>query len=144
MDCYSKDTRGLALWDGQQWGEEGAGAEVDGVVTSMATNGTLLYIAGRFKNVGGLDTDGLAMWDGTVWRAIYSDQVSGEITAISASTSILYLAGTFRSLKYPDEETSQLVRWDGMDSGWLSLGTCLLYTSPSPRDQRGSRMPSSA
>ena len=26
----------------------------------------------------------------------------------------------------------------------LSLFTCLLYTSPSPRDQRGSRMPSSA
>ena len=24
------------------------------------------------------------------------------------------------------------------------VGTCLLYTSPSPRDQRGSRMPSSA
>ena len=26
----------------------------------------------------------------------------------------------------------------------LLLHTCLLYTSPSPRDQRGSRMPSSA
>ena len=26
----------------------------------------------------------------------------------------------------------------------LSVGFCLLYTSPSPRDQRGSRMPSSA
>ena len=26
----------------------------------------------------------------------------------------------------------------------VCLGTCLLYTSPSPRDQRGSRMPSSA
>ena len=25
-----------------------------------------------------------------------------------------------------------------------SIGSCLLYTSPSPRDQRGSRMPSSA
>ena len=25
-----------------------------------------------------------------------------------------------------------------------ALDTCLLYTSPSPRDQRGSRMPSSA
>ena len=25
-----------------------------------------------------------------------------------------------------------------------AIGTCLLYTSPSPRDQRGSRMPSSA
>ena len=28
------------------------------------------------------------------------------------------------------------------DSTWY--GSCLLYTSPSPRDQRGSRMPSSA
>ena len=26
----------------------------------------------------------------------------------------------------------------------LIVGSCLLYTSPSPRDQRGSRMPSSA
>ena len=31
---------------------------------------------------------------------------------------------------------------DIMFIGWL--GACLLYTSPSPRDQRGSRMPSSA
>ena len=28
--------------------------------------------------------------------------------------------------------------------GFDKLGICLLYTSPSPRDQRGSRMPSSA
>ena len=26
----------------------------------------------------------------------------------------------------------------------IEIGACLLYTSPSPRDQRGSRMPSSA
>ena len=30
------------------------------------------------------------------------------------------------------------------DSAFTSKSTCLLYTSPSPRDQRGSRMPSSA
>ena len=33
------------------------------------------------------------------------------------------------------------------DLGWDFFnqdGSCLLYTSPSPRDQRGSRMPSSA
>ena len=28
--------------------------------------------------------------------------------------------------------------------GLTGIGGCLLYTSPSPRDQRGSRMPSSA
>ena len=27
---------------------------------------------------------------------------------------------------------------------WEGMWACLLYTSPSPRDQRGSRMPSSA
>ena len=27
---------------------------------------------------------------------------------------------------------------------WELIDNCLLYTSPSPRDQRGSRMPSSA
>ena len=32
---------------------------------------------------------------------------------------------------------------DGLQKG-LSLKTCLLYTSPSPRDKRQSRMPSSA
>ena len=32
----------------------------------------------------------------------------------------------------------------GLKPAGLSIGTCLLYTSPSPRDQRGSRMPSSA
>ena len=29
-------------------------------------------------------------------------------------------------------------------TGEITASTCLLYTSPSPRDQRGSRMPSSA
>ena len=31
-----------------------------------------------------------------------------------------------------------------IEDGDELLDTCLLYTSPSPRDQRGSRMPSSA
>ena len=34
---------------------------------------------------------------------------------------------------------------DGLDNLLeYAVGSCLLYTSPSPRDQRGSRMPSSA
>ena len=33
---------------------------------------------------------------------------------------------------------------DGDDDSAVDAGVCLLYTSPSPRDQRGSRMPSSA
>ena len=32
----------------------------------------------------------------------------------------------------------------GLEKKFNELESCLLYTSPSPRDQRGSRMPSSA
>ena len=35
---------------------------------------------------------------------------------------------------------NKLLKKDETDLGYI----CLLYTSPSPRDQRGSRMPSSA
>ena len=39
-----------------------------------------------------------------------------------------------------------LKRWEEFDDDTVMVGVfdCLLYTSPSPRDQRGSRMPSSA
>ena len=35
-------------------------------------------------------------------------------------------------------------RWSTWDALKAGVERCLLYTSPSPRDQRGSRMPSSA
>ena len=38
-------------------------------------------------------------------------------------------------------KNSRVSRWGNQQE---ALYTCLLYTSPSPRDQRGSRMPSSA
>ena len=40
--------------------------------------------------------------------------------------------------------TNIIVVNDGSEDRTPQLFTCLLYTSPSPRDQRGSRMPSSA
>ena len=38
----------------------------------------------------------------------------------------------------------EIERESGINCGMRMTGGCLLYTSPSPRDQRGSRMPSSA
>ena len=42
-----------------------------------------------------------------------------------------------RDVKHGEYPTANLDDWD-------MPNRCLLYTSPSPRDQRGSRMPSSA
>ena len=46
----------------------------------------------------------------------------------------------------PDDDSVDpgLKEGDIAPSWALMSGPCLLYTSPSPRDQRGSRMPSSA
>jgi len=116
-------TGGLAMWDGKQWSEEGFGVVVNGVVTTMATNGAILYIGGRFKNVGSIATDGVAMWDGQIWHALRPQGLSGEVTALTASASLLYLAGSFRSLINPEEETTQVLRWyGGKSTRWYSLG----------------------
>ena len=40
--------------------------------------------------------------------------------------------------------TTHNFHWNVTGPMFNTLHTCLLYTSPSPRDQRGSRMPSSA
>ena len=53
--------------------------------------------------------------------------LNGEIKGLGNDT--LYIYGADRL-------------YDRMDT--LLVKDCLLYTSPSPRDQRGSRMPSSA
>ena len=58
-----------------------------------------------------------------VWR--------GTIPAFEEPRQYLRRRGT---VVFDTQRFAQLGRWEG----------CLLYTSPSPRDQRGSRMPSSA
>jgi hypothetical protein len=114
-------TGGLAIWDGQQWVENPQGA-INGVVTTLATNGTVLYIGGRFKNIGSLATHGIAMWDGEKWSALEHEGLSGDVSALIAASSVLYVAGIFRSTADVDEETSQIVRWDGGGAVWYSLG----------------------
>ena len=71
-------------------------------------------------------------------------------------TIALYYTPSGRSIQaqgiYPDIRVDQgVVQWNsenqGLNEAALSghiNNACLLYTSPSPRDQRGSRMPSSA
>ena len=69
-------------------------------------------------------------------------ELAGEGRSLTPSEMAGYLAEL--ADKYPIVSIE-----DGLDEqdwdGWADLTkACLLYTSPSPRDQRGSRMPSSA
>ena len=79
-------------------------------------------------------------WKFTLYGADYMDSDGGGI-----------MVGFYRDSKAAlTENGSVLVTFysDDLESTQKKIekggGTCLLYTSPSPRDQRGSRMPSSA
>ena len=58
----------------------------------------------------------------------------------------LAAATQFQARKFSYSSDELIIRQQSSAgaSGSGRIGTCLLYTSPSPRDQRGSRMPSSA
>ena len=81
------------------------------------------------------------------WSTILKTTVFGSLVLMGSA-----------AIAEKDEVTSKIIGADGNTIGAVKLQQgsggvlmtveldkdCLLYTSPSPRDQRGSRMPSSA
>ena len=80
-------------------------------------------------------------------------------SAIAAILSTTILAGGYGTMAYAQDDTSRLGGFEDevivtarkrqetvqdIPVAITAFTGCLLYTSPSPRDQRGSRMPSSA
>ena len=67
-------------------------------------------------------------------------------TILKTTTYIALFTIVFiSSWAVPQEEAYATANWECNDAyARAYFYNCLLYTSPSPRDQRGSRMPSSA
>ena len=70
------------------------------------------------------------------------------LLAFGGDLSVQRLIAAYRSGIFPwFSEGEPILWWSPSNRAIIipnTLHTCLLYTSPSPRDQRGSRMPSSA
>ena len=69
------------------------------------------------------------------------DELAIDLRQLCERAGVAFMAAEIQGLD-PDQQLLHLESRPSLQYGWLSL--CLLYTSPSPRDQRGSRMPSSA
>ena len=69
---------------------------------------------------------------------------------LAVETNLLYIGHTdgkigIKTVTRPRDFTIDgTAKFRNSNTGQPDLYICLLYTSPSPRDQRGSRMPSSA
>ena len=68
------------------------------------------------------------------------EQLRKDVAAIEQAhaNDVEKVSRSITALKLDGDQLSDLLLEE------LHAGFCLLYTSPSPRDQRGSRMPSSA
>ena len=81
---------------------------------------------------------------GAVLLAVVRGKVSEGIDFADANARGVVVVGVpYPNVKDKRVELKRQYNNEGVSRGLLS-GDCLLYTSPSPRDQRGSRMPSSA
>ena len=73
--------------------------------------------------------------------------VNGDFESLTAGTDNFYSNSEVQGWNAFNTLTGQDINIFDYDPSYenvLDLDSCLLYTSPSPRDQRGSRMPSSA
>ena len=74
-------------------------------------------------------------------------ELSHLLGAIDTGTGLIdFIKGVVTLREFPEEIIKEAIitaDQQMIDNGIVAVG-CLLYTSPSPRDQRGSRMPSSA
>eukprot|EP00829_Urostomides_striatus_P002344 TRINITY_DN12544_c0_g1_i1.p2 TRINITY_DN12544_c0_g1~~TRINITY_DN12544_c0_g1_i1.p2 ORF type:complete len:116 (-),score=46.93 TRINITY_DN12544_c0_g1_i1:11-310(-) len=70
--------------------------------------------------------------------ALISPSVNPSIPLVASKDRLAFVFSLFRALSAASGGIFILLL------GIVQAKTCLLYTSPSPRDQRGSRMPSSA
>ena len=107
-------------------------------------------------NVTGGTTPHTVDWGSGMTGTTISNLAAGSYTPTVTDANGCVQAGNAISINEPVAlsvtETITDATCNGLSDGSISLNisggtgayTCLLYTSPSPRDQRGSRMPSSA
>ena len=84
--------------------------------------------------------------DVDIWRALRLDGIARHPEAFMLSLEAARAIPAEKDAAALDRLNRWLAFLDDEPVGFVGLhpNTCLLYTSPSPRDQRGSRMPSSA
>ena len=86
--------------------------------------------------------------DGKGWRSgapVERRKLSQWFLKITdAAEDLLAALDDSRLDGWPENVKTMQRNWIGKSKGCKMVFSCLLYTSPSPRDQRGSRMPSSA
>jgi hypothetical protein len=108
---------------GQSWQPVGGGT--DSEVVGFVTFKGLLYVGGRFHNVGGNPANCIATWNGTKWDSVGSGiktWSNGGIGAFAIYDSVLFGAGQF--YEAGNDSAKSIAQWNG--TTWDSVGAELI------------------
>ncbi|MEW6252621.1 MAG: hypothetical protein AB1716_18440 [Planctomycetota bacterium] len=130
----SLPVKDIARWDGRAWSTVGGGlgrAQGNYLRRAMAVfddgRGSALYVAGTFREAGGVPAKGIARWDGQAWSAVGSGVEYGIIDVLTVFDDgqgpALYAAGDLRQVG--GVWLSGWARWDGQ--AWSQPGGVGIY-----------------
>ena len=125
-----KDTM-LMLIDEQNKKGGVLGQQLEAVVVDPASDWPLFAEKAREL----IEKEGVAVTFGA-WTSVSRKSVLPVLEELNSPM--------FYPVQYEGEESSKNVYYTGAAPNQQAIPACLLYTSPSPRDKRQSRMPSSA
>jgi hypothetical protein len=91
---------------------------MDGEIKSQIWVKGVLYVAGPFNHIAGIEAHCIARWDGVAWSSL-GDGVDGTINSIVADKNgIIYAGGLFKSAG--GKPALNVAKWDGKN--WSALG----------------------
>ncbi len=120
----AKETKDLALFDGEEWSTLDGGLTSGGSIEAVATfddgTGPKIYVAGEFTEIGGLPAGNIACWSDGAWD-VMDGGVNAAVHALAVfddgTGSALYVGGEF--IDAGGEFVSLIARWNGV--AWSSL-----------------------
>ena len=110
----------VAYWDGANWNDIGANA--DGAVTALTYDGTYVWVAGSFTNIGGGSSPGVAAYWPAAFEWLTAGGVAGgnqSVNAIAFDGTSIYVGGNFTSVF--GVSAANVAYFNG--SGWNAMGS---------------------
>ncbi|MFV1885141.1 MAG: T9SS type A sorting domain-containing protein [Balneola sp.] len=86
----------LAVWDIAQQKWVTIPGEINGIVRTVTSSGSNVFVGGDFTEINGSPYDHIAVWDGESWSA-FQGGVNGAVNVLKRSSGQLYVGGDFTS-----------------------------------------------
>lgn len=120
----------IAVWNGSGWSALGDGVSnsdesIISTVSSIAVEGSDVYVTGDFNTAGGVGVSGVAWWNGASWTNMgagltHIDEIE-VVTSIEVNSQGQVFVGGLFDLAGTDT-VANIAMWDGTDWSALSTG----------------------